>query len=291
MHLSWQEQLAGRLDAELSAGGCRYIADGEPAPEPTALACLAMAHHRPDSQAIATGLAFLARRQRADGGVPSMDGGPAWPTALAVLAWKIAGAAGAHDARVAQGLDALLAQRGEAVAPGRLGPTHDTTLVGWSWVDRTHSWVEPTSYAILAMRATGNAAHPRTRDGVRLLRDRAIRGGGWNYGNRDVLASTLRPFPETTGVALLALAGEPREPLIDESVAWLRGALERVRSPMSLGWGVMALRAWDAAGNEWDAALARCAERVIERSTSAVDAALLLLADAPRCRLIPGGAA
>ena len=60
----------------------------------------------------------------------------------------------------------------------------------------------------MALRAAGRASHPRVREAVRLLCDRALDEGGWNYGNTRVFANTLQPFPATTGIALTALAGE-----------------------------------------------------------------------------------
>jgi hypothetical protein len=83
---------------------------------------------------------------------------------------------------------------------------HNGMLVGWPWVSGTHSWVEPTSLALLAMGREGRAGHPRAREGVRVLIDRAIPGGGWNVGNTVVFGTRLRPSPGPSGLALLALA-------------------------------------------------------------------------------------
>ena len=83
---------------------------------------------------------------------------------------------------------------------------HDTTLIGWPWVADTHSWLEPTAMTILALCRDGRADHPRVRAGLRLIRDRAIAAGGWNYGNNIAFGRDLRPQPAPTGLALLALA-------------------------------------------------------------------------------------
>jgi hypothetical protein len=50
--------------------------------------------------------------------------------------------------------------------------------------------------------------------------DRRCVDGGWNYGNKRVLGETLPSYPETTGLALIGLAG---------SGADLRISLERAR--------------------------------------------------------------
>ena len=54
----------------------------------------------------------------------------------------------------------LLRQKGTIIPAGAdpdrvLG--HDTTLVGWPWVDGTHSWLEPTVLAVLALGARASA--------------------------------------------------------------------------------------------------------------------------------------
>src|SRR5262249_10379671 len=123
---------------------------------------------------------------------------------------------------------------------------HDTSLIGWPWVEGTHSWLEPTALAILALAGEGLGDHPRVRDGVRLILDRAIPSGGWNYGNKAVFGRMLRPQPGPTGMALLALAGRAggqASPAVTRALDYLRGTLPAVRAAVSLGWGVLGLRA------------------------------------------------
>ena len=87
--------------------------------------------------------------------------------------------------------------------------------------------------------------------GVRLLLDRAIPGGGWNLGNPVVFGTPLRPLPGPTGLALLALAmtaGRTTVPsnVLDPAIAYLQTALAETLAPASLGWGLLGLRAWGA---------------------------------------------
>ena len=103
---------------------------------------------------------------------------------------------------------------------------HDTTLQGWPWVVGTHSWVEPTAINLLALRSAGQAGHPRCREAVKLLLDRQLPAGGWNYGNTTVLGHVLRPQVQPTGLALAALAGETDiRPKVLRSLEWLEHTL------------------------------------------------------------------
>jgi hypothetical protein len=159
-------------------------------------------------------------------------------------------------------------------------------LVGWPWVAGTHSWVEPTAYAVLALRAAGKSEHARVREAVELILDRALPEGGWNYGNRRIFDNVLRPFPATTGVALAGLIKEPRDDRIDVAIDYLGRALQRVRAPLSLAWGLIGLRAWKAQPPDAEAWLAQCASRVAEHPAAPQHDALLLLAGSKTCPVI-----
>ena len=189
---------------------CGYTAEGPSSAEPTALAAMALAAHGQRDAARAA-LSWLAQRQ-ADGGGVAVDAthaAPQWPTAWAVLAWRRAAPPGPgardFDSATERALAWLLATKGlRGVNGGIMG--HDMTLQAWPWVDGTSSWVEPTATALLALEAAGRGDDPRYHDGVRLLLDRAIPTGGWNYGNKIVFGTVLRPQVQPTGMALAALA-------------------------------------------------------------------------------------
>ena len=248
------------------------------------MACLALVSRNTAQRERANGLAWLAKLQRPDGGVPisEMISEPCWPTGLAVLAWLSADVSRKTDEYkcVQSGGAWLLTVRGRRQPDNRGVFGHDTSLQGWPWVQGTHSWVEPTAYATTALRVMGRADHPHAREGVRLLLDRTIPGGGWNYGNTRVLGNTLRPFPATTGIALAALAGEPPEDRIDSSITYLERALEQIRSPQSLAWGLIGLTAWDARPAHADRWLTESATRAARREPNVLEDALLLMADA-----------
>lgn len=104
--------------------------------------------------------------------------------------------------------------------------------------------VEPTALSILALRAAGYREHSRTREAIRMLMNRQLPNGGWNYGNTMVYGRELYPQPETTGLALAALAGEVPNRDLERSIAYLESRVSRLRTPLSLGWSLIGLHAW-----------------------------------------------
>ena len=66
-------------------------------------------------------------------------------------------------------------------------------------------------------------------------------------GNPIVFGTPLRALPAPTGLALLALAaaGKP-VPAIGPAIRFLQHALSQTLAPVSLGWGLLGLRAWGA---------------------------------------------
>jgi hypothetical protein len=289
--VSTTQSLVERLDAGADREGAwGYRSGGGGATEPTALAALALAANDGPAERVAKALRWLASRQRPDGAVPvtASLSSPQWTTSLAVLGWLRCGpGAGArYEREIAAGLGWLLRSRGRRLPPNPEIFDHDTTLAGWSWSPGSYSWVEPTSYALLALRAASREVHERSRSGIELLLDRALPEGGWNYGNRRVLGNVLRPFPAPTGTALAALAGVAPDPLIDEAIAYLHRDLPRIRAPLSLSWGLIGLTAWDAQPPESKGWLEECAERNLAQSDNPLYDALILLARTSTCPLL-----
>ncbi len=288
MGASWQRQLIERLASGAGVdGGWGYAPDATASAEPTAVAALALTAHGVESALCEKARRWLMRLQQPDGGVavtPELQG-PCWPTPLAALAWlcdRDGQAAETFEVATRSAIEWMLELRGVQIAPTPRIFGHDTMLQGWPWVRDTHSWVEPTGYSILALRASGRGEHPRVREAVRLLLDRALSDGGWNYGNTRVIDHVLRAFPAPSGVALAALCGEPADRRITSAVGFLSRELRRVRSPFSLGWGVIGLAAWDALPTGWEDWLAESAARAIQGRPNYLEQALLLLAGADR---------
>ncbi len=209
--MDWSETIVGWLAGQTSWA---YHGDAPQATEPAALTAMALVAHGRD--AAGRPLDWLVGAQTADGsvGVELDQNNPGWPTAQAVLAWAVADRDRSPDERrytgpIARGIDWLLETQGLPLARANaeeLG--HDSTLVGWSWVEGTHSWIEPTAWAVLALKAVGLAEHVRTREAVRLLVDRLLPDGGCNFGNTFVLGQQLLPHLQSSGICLLALAGQ-----------------------------------------------------------------------------------
>ncbi len=283
MHL---QTIRDRLLAAQREGAWGYTPGNSVAVEPTCWAALALQTQGGESARVEQALDWLARRQQDDGSLPVVPDAesPCWVTGLAVMAWCLAGD-GRFAAAVSRAADWLIGTRGKLLPYNPAVFGHDTSLTGWSWVEGTHSWVEPTAYAVLALRSAGQGEHPRVREGVRLLLDRAMPGGGWNYGNTRVFHNTLRPFPGPSGVALTALADEPGDARIEAGIEYLRTQLPAVRSPMSLAWGLIGLTAHDTRPTDADSWLEESAERSLRRPPCALHDALLLFASLQTCPL------
>jgi hypothetical protein len=189
---SLHDRLAAALRDARTQGGFGPLAGAAPEPEPTAVATLAL-----DDPA---GREWLAANQHADGRFTVVRG-PVESTAATALAALALDAGAARD----RALDALPGLRVRRTPREALVP-HDPTTRGWGWTPATSAWVEPTAWAVLALRRL-RPDSPAIADGLRVLADRECVEGGWNYGNRVVYGVEIEPFVHTTATALLALQG------------------------------------------------------------------------------------
>jgi hypothetical protein len=271
--------------------GWPYKTGSELAVEPTAFGSLALLTSASnDAERIAARRAaeraarWLVSVRNLDGSLgptPTLKA-PAWPTVPALLLWSVLEVEA--EARTAA-LGYLFAERGkiDQVRINNDVVDHDTTIPGWPWVHDTHPWIEPTALTLIALRRAGQSTHPRFRDGVRLILDRAIVTGGWNYGNRRVFGADLRPHPGPTALAILATVGEPGSAEIHRLAGnHLLEELKTVRSPMSLAWGILALRALNREPRDSNAWLAEADRRIAARPDRALLRALLLLSSSSR---------
>jgi hypothetical protein len=143
-------------------------------------------------------------------------------------------------------VDGVTCARGIRLAESTVN-RQDDALQGWPWIDSTFSWVEPTCWALLALNAAAAifpVVETRINEGERLLIDRCCDGGGWNYGNSNMLGHTLRPYVPTTALALLAMKERKGEACVERSLAFLKENRFAEPSAMALGLTIIALRAF-----------------------------------------------
>jgi hypothetical protein len=204
------------LDLQQSDGGWAYGTNSAWT-EPTAYAILALRTAGGPREAICRGSEWLCRKQRRDGG---WSPGPAVEqsthvSSLAVLA--LSGAPG-YEGVAERGVHWLLTQAGAKASLwarlARLGVgtnTGATDHTGWPWYPGAAAWVIPTSLAICALSShrhgkDGPEIDGRIAEAQRFLMSRRCPDQGWNHGGLFGKGETPVSYPETTGIALLALA-------------------------------------------------------------------------------------
>jgi hypothetical protein len=223
--------------------------------EATAFAHLALRTIRDRSltASIDRGLNWLIKRQNHDGSWPLTDqlNPGSWTTALVVLSLAHVEM---HQQQALRGANWLLSQEGRDPgwlnsllyrwAPHMLATHLNPDLKGWPWTANAFSWVEPTAYALIALKKLrphfqSTRAEDRIRQGELLLYDRMCKGGGWNYGNSVVLGEELPPYPDTTAIALIALQDRQTAESNQLSLQALQHMLSDVDSGLTLGWTLL----------------------------------------------------
>jgi len=211
----------------------------------TAWASLALAWANWEPGLLEKARSRLTLEQADDGRVSISPNHPDahWPTALAILAWHHG--LPSHREAQSRAVRYLIETSGVHWPKVDGAPVaHDTSIRGWPWIDKTHSWIEPTGLAVMALRVAGHGSHDRVREASLMLLDRQLPKGGWNYGNTIVFGNELLPMPDTTGVALSALSGKTPRQSVTRSLQYLANETMRSRTPLSLGWGLLGLGAW-----------------------------------------------
>jgi hypothetical protein len=236
--MSYSEDILGLQNSD---GGWGYSRGGSWT-EPTCFALLGLAvSGKSSSEAALRGVRWLVRCQRSDGGFAPRESvsESVWLTALTLL--LPASPSDAFDRRRA--LQWVLQQTGrESSWVNRLRlwmlgvkSQDNIAFSGWPWFPGTAAWVSPTAFSILALqRASGEKSDPaisdRIQQGQSFLLSRRCRDGGWNHGSTRALGYDSDSYPETTGLALLALHGV-KAPEVE---AGLRRAEEHLTNCRSL---------------------------------------------------------
>jgi hypothetical protein len=278
-------------------GGWGATPDRQSNTEATAVAVIALGswNEAATPSSVQRGIGWLLRLQRPDGSWPlrrDVDD-PSWATALAVLGLA---RFDEHRRRTRDGARWLLGQRGRQLgwfasllyrfAPERMPVRLNPDLQAWSWTPGALSWIEPTAYSLIALKnleATGAGwASDRIAEGDRLLYDRMCEGGGWNYGNSRAFGVELRPYPETTALALIALQDRRAEAANQLSLKRLAILTNEVSSGLSLSWAALCFSIYGQPVTEWRQRLARLYRKThFLGETRTIALALLALSDRP----------
>ena len=235
------------LRAQRADGSWPYRTPGAGFPEPTCHALLALS--ATETAARQRGLEWLLARVNNAGAVTlEHDVDAHWTTSLALFTLAALEVFPETRNRCAA---FLLAWEGIHAEPDPAIPM-DTYLRGWPWTSGAFTWVEPTCYALLALKRTGYTAHPRVREAERMLLDRMCVGGGWNNGNREILGRTLPPMVFNTAWALLALQGAAgAEQAVAEGLAVVERETARYPSTLSLALTALACEVWGRPVAPW----------------------------------------
>jgi len=254
------------LNGQNPDGGWGAVAGKKSNTEVTALALLALRSNPlgPAERAARRAEKWLIERQNADGSWPLNESlkAPSWSTALAMIA--LSAVADARDRLVKAGNWALeqegskpgiLAQLILALSFQKKAVHLNEDLVGWSWTPVSFSWVEPTSYFLVALKKlrrhlTGKVVDERIQQGELMIYDRMCDSGGWNYGNSSVYGDRLWPYPDITAVALIALQEHRERKENQLSLRALEEMAKTTDSGLALSWGLIGLSLYGRDGSE-----------------------------------------
>jgi len=236
---------------ELPRGGWSFSGSPQMSLETTCLATFSVLAEQPSSAPHV--VRPLLNAQFSGGSWPSFigDGEPSWTTALAICVLNSANdSSGARE----RGLSWLLKTNGREAnwfwrwkfKLADRAVRFDPDCYGWPWISGSASWVIPTAFSIIAIKQftacnRSDLSERRIHLGVDMLLDRVCLGGGWNSGNSVVYGVPLRAHVESTAIALLALQGEERTPVIQASLGWLKQRSSNIESVESLSWCILSL--------------------------------------------------
>lgn len=241
-------------------GGWPYRPGGSSWTEPTVYALLA-GYATGESQGRDRGLAWLKTLQRPDGAWAPQAGidQSSWVTSLVALLppGDLGPAAHTRAIRWLLGQTPANATYAFRLKSWMNGNPFAEPHAGFSWVPGTAGWSTPTALGILALakenrQRPDSALKERVATACAFLLDHRCADGGWNHGSVRALGVDTLSYPETTGTALLALAGAHREndPVIAPSLARAEAWWKDCPSCEAANWLMLGMR---AAGRAKDA--------------------------------------
>ncbi len=140
---------------------------------------------------------------------------------------------------VPRAVDWLLSVRGNTMRQDS-GVGHDVETPGWSWIVGTHTWLELTCMAVLALKAQGMWDHPRVRDGVKGFAIDCSLTADAITETQSCSVSELLPHIQPSGIALLALAGEgDSNGLVAKSIEYLHKVINDQTAAASLSYALL----------------------------------------------------
>ncbi|MGH7831383.1 MAG: hypothetical protein ACREP8_14525 [Candidatus Binatia bacterium] len=148
------------------------------------------------------------------------------------------------------------------LAPEKQNVKLNPDLKGWPWTAGSFSWVEPTAYALIALKKLkpylgGTRVEERIQQGELLIFDRMCKGGGWNYGNSKVFGEDLWPYPDITALTLIALQDHQAAQANQLSLQSLGKMIMQTESGLSLSWSVLCFSLYGHDTSKWKKLLAR----------------------------------
>ena len=234
-------------------GGWGYTG-GSSWTEPTVYALLAQTARGQASESFERGVQWLKGLEQPDGGWAPHPSVPesTWVTALAVLLLATTKQAPGPSSPHIRWLIEQSGQESTFVFRLRqwlMGHKSDyeENPSGWCWFPGTAAWVIPTSLSILALQKTARQAPSseiaaRVESGRKFLLSRTCRDGGWNHGSSRALGYQAVSYPETTGIALLALHGV-QSPKLTAALDCGASQFQNCRSPEGFNWLKLGLAA------------------------------------------------
>ena len=229
------------IQSQIPGSGWGYRSDSPQAfPEPTCYSLLALAD---TSFSSTEPLDWLSGLVNSEGQLylPD-DDSPNWGTSHLIITLSRLNLM--PDLRQAS-IDWLLEWKSQYIETTEV-VTLDGTLIGWPWISDTFSWVQPTSYAVFALKLVGLKDHERVKEAEALLFDRICPGGGWNFGNPIILKRPIDPSLSETAIALFALQDVPEAATaIDSGLALLEKGLPNYPTALALSLGILCLQLYD----------------------------------------------
>jgi hypothetical protein len=278
-------------------GGWGAVAGKHSNTEVTALSALGLRSAGADGAAIDKAQSWLTQRQQADGSWPLNDSakGASWATALAMIALS---EAPEQRERAVKAGTWLLQQAGSKpgwlvdlilfVTRRKKAVRLDQDLIGWPWTAGNFSWVEPTSYCMIALKKLQQKlpAEPfqeRIGQAELMIYDRMCAGGGWNYGNAEVYEEKMWPYPDTTALALIATQDRRQRNENQISLRTLHELALKTDSGLAMAWTSICFALYGQDSSVFKNALAqRFAKSQFLGENKALALALLALGDGAR---------